>query len=64
MDRVRLFLSTIKTEDIPLPWKIMKSSDQKKNERTARIKAIEEHLGDCYLNYIKFDDFILNSFVI
>ena len=45
MDRVRSFLSASDIEDHPLPWEAPKITDSRHNERAAKIKAIEEHLG-------------------
>ena len=44
-DKVRFFLSTVDTQDQPLPWKEQKIKDTSRNERAAKIKAIEEYLG-------------------
>ena len=45
MDRVRLFLADDDIEHISLPWDALKTTDWRSNERAAKIKAIEEHLG-------------------
>ena len=45
MDRVRSFLSSEEVEQNPLPWEPIKCTELRLKERSAKIKAIEEHLG-------------------
>ena len=45
MDRVHSYLFISDMEDQCLPWEMLNSTDHRSKERSAKIKAIEEHLG-------------------
>ena len=45
MDRVQSYLFASDMEDQCLPWEVLNSTDFRSKERSAKIKAIEEHLG-------------------
>ena len=45
MDRVQSYLLASDMEDQCLPWEVLNSTDFISKERSAKIKAIEEHLG-------------------
>ena len=45
MDRVHSYLFISDMEDQCLPWEVLNSTDFRSKERSAKIKAIEEHLG-------------------
>ena len=45
IDKVRSFLSEGDVEDRPLPWESLAYTDNRRHERAATIKAIQDHLG-------------------
>ena len=45
MNRVQSYLLASDMENQSLPWEVLNSTDHQSKERSAKIKAIEEHLG-------------------
>ena len=45
LDRVQTFLFNGNIGDHPLPWEQLKRTDLRSKQRSAKVKAIEEHLG-------------------